>query len=147
MRWLTVLIALGLVGCGAAGTTTAVDTDVGPIATSQSSSITSTPPPSNSVDTNAADALITASDATTYFRQQVAAHYHGPVALGDGRGCLPAGRRYSCTAYVRNPSRDIDVVGTVTVANGNMTVDARLARGSEIQDWFAKTGGCKTNAC
>lgn len=62
---------------------------------------------------------IKAPDATSFFRQQVAKHYHAPVATNDGRGCLPTSpNHYACTAYARGQNRDIDVVGTVIVTGG-----------------------------
>lgn len=88
-------------------------------------------------------------DATLFWRQQVASQYQGPVATDDGRGCARASKnRYVCTAYVKNPSRDIDVFGTVTVHDGTMTVHARLNKGDEITKWFQQTGGgCQTSTC
>lgn len=89
---------------------------------------------------------IDASAATQFWRQSVAAHYHGVVATGDGRGCVQVSSgHFSCTAYVRNHanslSSGIDVLGTVTSNSQNTTVHARQATGAEIQAWFAKTGG------
>lgn len=89
---------------------------------------------------------------TKFFRQDAAAHYHGTVATGDGRGCAKVtATRYICTAYVRDPhepNRDIDVYGVATVHPSGMRVLAHLARGHEIQNWFADTlGGCQTDSC
>lgn len=98
---------------------------------------------------------INTADATTFWRQQVGQHYGGSVPTDDGRGCAEINpRRYSCTAYVRNPSHDIDVVGTVTVqggGGGTMTVDAHQVssgNGGAIARWFQQTGGgCPTSSC
>lgn len=93
-----------------------------------------------------------AVDATTFFRQEAAAHYHGTTATDDGRGCAKVtSTRFACTAYVRNPNepnRNIDVYGVVTIHPSGMEVQAHLARGHEIQNWFADTyGGCQTDSC
>jgi hypothetical protein len=86
---------------------------------------------------------INTSDANSFWRQSVAHHYHGTVATGDLRGCEKASAdHWSCTASVRNAQNSlnsgIDVAGTVTVAGGNMTVNAHHATVAEIQAWFAK---------
>lgn len=96
---------------------------------------------------------ITGRDATQFWRQQVAQHYNGVVAHGDGRGCVKqSANHWSCTAYVRNAqnslSSGMSVIGTVTVSGGSMTVNAHEATGNEIQGWFIRTGGgCKTDSC
>jgi hypothetical protein len=76
----------------------------------------------------------------------VASHYHGVLATGDGRGCAQVkANDWSCTAYVRNAQNSLSsgqsVIGTVIVHGGEMTVNAHQATSSEIQNWFAKTGG------
>jgi hypothetical protein len=91
---------------------------------------------------------LTVASVTQYWRQTVSEHYYngGVVARGDGRGCVKtAAGHYSCTAYVRNAensySTGLSVIGTVVIQGGNMTARGHLATGSEMQQWFAKTGG------
>jgi hypothetical protein len=92
-------------------------------------------------------APINTSGATQFWRQQVSKHYeNGVVAKGDGRGCVKTNpNHWSCTAYVRNAQNSLssgqDVIGTVTVSGGNMTVNAHRATSRAIQKWFAQTGG------
>jgi hypothetical protein len=86
---------------------------------------------------------VNTSEATSFWRQSVARHYHGTVATGDQRGCEKASAdHWSCTASLRiaqnSPSSGIDIVGTVTVAGGNLTANAHRATAAEIQAWFAK---------
>lgn len=84
-------------------------------------------------------AQVDLSHATSYWRQQVARHYHGAVATGDGRGCAQVAKeRFSCTAYVRIGNSGIDVIGTVTSDSITTTVDAHQATGAEIRAWRAE---------
>lgn len=94
---------------------------------------------------------ISVREASTYFRQQVAGHYGGPVSTSDGRGCIrTSSARFSCVGYVRpggGLSSGLDVAGTVTMSadGSSMTASAHQASNAEIQRWFAKTGGTGVN--
>lgn len=89
---------------------------------------------------------VSTSDATSFWRQTLAQHYHGVVARGDGRGCARAAPgRWACTAYVRNAQNSLDsgtdIIGTVWVSGGNLKLHGHPATGSEIRAWFAKYRG------
>jgi hypothetical protein len=93
--------------------------------------------------------------ATRYFRARAAKNYHGPVALGDGRGCAKAKRwLFICTAHVR--ATNAQIYGTVTVSNragvhgigGFSMTTVGGGSGNKITEWFSHTdGGCQTNDC
>lgn len=127
-----------------------------------------TPPPKSSANTEtpsntatsdtrtstkSVTAIITTSEATSFWRRQVAFQYDGTVPTDDGRGCAQAAkRRWVCTAYVRTPSQqNVDVYGTVTALGRGMTVSAHRVtsgNGGVIERWFSKTGGgCRTASC
>jgi hypothetical protein len=124
-----VIVAVSVAGCGDSG--------------NSSSTASASKHSSRSVSADSTEA------ATSFWRQQVSAKYQGPVATDDGRGCAQASKtRWVCTAYVRNPNRNIDVFGTVTAAAGVMAANPHLNRGRQITNWFTQTGGgCQTSSC
>lgn len=83
-----------------------------------------------------ASSSLTASGATTAFKEEVARHYHGTLAsndinppeepvvpTGDGRGCEPSGEHeWRCTAYVyaNGSGPNYDVSGDVRVEGGTI---------------------------
>lgn len=132
-RWsATAILVTGLIlaGCGSSGT-----------ASSSAPATASTPAHSARPGTTPA--------VTSYWRQQLQGQYGYPVATGDGRGCAQASKTlWVCTGYVRNPNKNVDVYGTVTRQGQHLTIRAHLNHGSQITNWFTKTGGgCQTDSC
>lgn len=72
-------------------------------------------------------------DATTFWRQQLANHYHAQPSNHDGRGCLRSGRSsFWCLSFVAGRN----VIGTVHVGGTTMRVVAHAATNTQANAWL-----------